>query len=103
MLVLFIAACFVAAGAGAVFTCSSVSNWYPTLRKPSWNPPAWIFRPVWTVLDRMMAIAAWLVWRSHGFHDGAGALIDYRLRLHSISPALAIGDYRLGTAVPVRR
>jgi len=46
MLALFIAVCFVAAGAGAGFTSSSVSNWYPTLRKPSWNPPAWIFGPV---------------------------------------------------------
>jgi translocator protein len=71
MLVLFIAVCFLAAGAGAGFTSSSVSNWYPAFRKPSWNPPAWIFGPVWTVLYLMMAIAAWLVWRRRGFDGGA--------------------------------
>lgn len=81
MLALFIAVCFVAAGAGAGFTSSSVINWYPTLRKPSWNPPAWIFGPVWTVLYLMMAIAAWLVWRSRGFHEGAGPLGMFALQL----------------------
>jgi hypothetical protein len=43
MLALFIAVAFAAAGLGAFFTSTSLSNWYPTLRKPSWNPPAWIF------------------------------------------------------------
>ena len=81
MLALFIAVCFVAAGAGAGFTSSSVSNWYPTLRKPSWNPPAWIFGPVWTVLYLMMAIAAWLVWRRRGFGGAGGALGFFALQL----------------------
>jgi hypothetical protein len=60
MLALFIAVCFLAAGAGAVFTGSSVSTWYPTLRKPSWNPPAWIaeetFSPYRIVLARIAMV-----------------------------------------------
>ena len=74
MLVFFIAVTFVAAGLSAFFTSTSVSNWYPTLRKPSRNPPGWIFGQIWTVFYLMMAIAAWLVWRKQGFDGAAGAL-----------------------------
>jgi benzodiazapine receptor len=49
---------------------------YQRLRKPSW-----IFGPVWTVPYLMMAIAAWLVWRSRGFRDGTGALGIFALQL----------------------
>lgn len=45
-------------------TQSSISDWYPTLVKPSWNPPNWVFGPVWTILYIMMAVAAWLVWKA---------------------------------------
>ena len=60
---LFAAICLSVAGLGAIFTAGAVRDWYPTLQKPSWNPPAWLFGPVWTILYLMMAIAAWIVWR----------------------------------------
>jgi translocator protein len=81
MLALFIAITFAAAGLGAFFTGTSVSNWYPTLRKPSWNPPAWIFGPVWTALYLMMAVAVWLVWRKRGFDGATAALGLFALQL----------------------
>jgi tryptophan-rich sensory protein len=38
--------------------------WFEALQKPSWNPPGYLFGPVWTVLYLLMGISAWLVWKS---------------------------------------
>ena len=59
----FIAICLLTGALGGWVTSQSVAEWYPTLNKPAWNPPAWIFAPVWTTLYVMMAVAAWLVWK----------------------------------------
>jgi tryptophan-rich sensory protein len=59
---LALACCYGAAAVGGLLTAQAVDGWYPTLAKPSWNPPAWVFGPVWTVLYGMMAVAVWLVW-----------------------------------------
>lgn len=63
-LVVCVAACMMISTAGALVTLSSVSDWYANINKPSWNPPNWIFGPVWTTLYLMMAFSSWLVWRS---------------------------------------
>ncbi|MBW2996610.1 tryptophan-rich sensory protein [Candidatus Woesearchaeota archaeon] len=53
---------FIASAIGSLFTASSVSTWYADLVKPSFNPPGWIFGPVWTLLYLLMGIALYLVW-----------------------------------------
>lgn len=58
----FLGISFVIAALGGAATSSSVSTWYQTLVKPTWNPPAWVFGPVWTLLYTLMAVAAWRVW-----------------------------------------
>ena len=47
--------------AGAA-TARSVRDWYPSLRKPWFNPPNWLFAPAWFVLYVLMGIASWRVW-----------------------------------------
>ena len=61
-LIIFIVLCFSAAAIGTFSTADSLRTWYPTLRKPSWNPPSKVFAPVWTILYAMMAVAGWMVW-----------------------------------------
>lgn len=63
-LVIALAVPFLAAAIGAQATDRSVNTWYRTLRKPTWNPPSWVFGPVWSTLYTLMGIASWLVWRS---------------------------------------
>ena len=47
---------------GSFFTIDSISGWYTTLNKPFFNPPNWIFGPVWTILYILMGCALYLVW-----------------------------------------
>jgi benzodiazapine receptor len=47
---------------GSVFTAPAVRDWYPIINKPSWNPPSWLFAPVWTTLFILMGVAFYLVW-----------------------------------------
>ena len=59
----FIALCLGVGALAGLVTAPAVAEWYPTLVKPWWRPPNWLFGPAWTVLYIMMAVAAWLVWR----------------------------------------
>lgn len=46
-------------------------EWFSSLLKPTWNPPSWVFGPVWTALYAIMALALWLVLRETGAHPDA--------------------------------
>ncbi len=80
-LVISLLVCFGGSAVGSAFTISEISGWYAELVKPSFNPPNWIFGPVWSLLFLMMAIAAWLVWRRWGFAAASTALICFAVQL----------------------
>ena len=53
---------FLAGGIGSYFTAPAIDTWYSTLEKPFFNPPNFVFGPVWSVLYLMMGISLYLVW-----------------------------------------
>ncbi len=48
-----------------LLTNTQNNAWYDTIVKPSWNPPGYLFGPVWTTLYLLMAISLWIVWKSN--------------------------------------
>ncbi len=91
-LVLFIAAAFAAASVGALFTPGA---WYAELTKPTWNPPAWVFAPVWTLLYISIGVSGWLVWRRTGLvANAAFAVFAVQLVLNATWSWLFFGLHR---------
>jgi benzodiazapine receptor len=62
----FIGAAFIAGAIGSWATFQNVRTWFPLLEKPDWNPPSWVFGPVWTTLYVLMGVAIWRAWRTDG-------------------------------------
>lgn len=89
--------CFAASAVGSLFT---PGEWYASLQKPSWNPPNWIFGPIWITLYAMMALAAWLVWKRGGWHAQRRALALFlvQLALNAAWTALFFGLKNPGLA-----
>ena len=61
-IVICVAICLTVGYLSSIVTQSSIQTWYPTIEKPSFNPPNWVFAPVWTLLFIFMGIAAGLIW-----------------------------------------
>jgi len=94
----FVALTLAVGVSGAAATAEAVREWYPTISKPSWNPPAWIFGPVWTTLYVLMALAAWRVWRRDGW-GVALALFLVQLAFNAAWSPLFFGLRRMDLAL----
>lgn len=98
-LAFFVFLCFGVAALGSRYTASSVDTWYTTLQKPAWNPPRWVFGPVWSFLYLAMAFAAWLVWRQKGFAGVALSLFFVQLFFNFLWSFLFFGLQNPGLAM----
>lgn len=76
-LLVSIAVSFAAGGIGSLATMPNIPTWYVALEKPFFNPPNWVFGPVWTLLYILMGVSLYLVWTSKG--KKASKLTAYRL------------------------
>jgi tryptophan-rich sensory protein len=92
----------VVGGLGGIATASAIPTWYQGLDKPAWNPPNWVFGPVWTLLYVLMGVAAWLVWRQ-GWDNpqvrGALAIFGVQLLLNLFWSLIFFGLRSPGWAV----
>jgi benzodiazapine receptor len=96
ILILFssIIVCQLAGFIGSIFTTPAIPRWYANINKPSFNPPNWVFAPVWTTLYLLMGIALFLVLRK-GFNEKgikiAVAVFALQLVLNSLWSYLFFG------------
>ena len=93
-LIISVAVCLAIGFFGSIATMPSIPTWYAGLQKPAFNPPVWIFGPVWTALFIMMGIAAFLVW-DKGIEDNnvkiALAIFGCQLALNLLWSVLFFG------------
>jgi benzodiazapine receptor len=97
----FIGLCLTIAAIGARFTVPSIGTWYRALQKPFFNPPDWIFGPVWTVLYLMIAFAGWRAWRSRHAAGAGTRMTVYgaQLALNLAWSIIFFGDRMIGLAL----
>ena len=64
-----------------MFTAQAVPEWYSTLNRPSFNPPNWVFGPVWTTLYILMGISFFLIWKQDTSQERNRAIILFFVQL----------------------
>lgn len=97
-LVLFLL--LVVAGGLLIGWLTAPNQWYAKLQKPSFNPPNWLFGPVWTILYVLIAIAGWRVWRQ----EPSGLAMKSwwtQLALNFAWSPVFFGAHRIGVALGV--
>jgi benzodiazapine receptor len=103
-LIISIVICNSAGFIGSIFTTSALPTWYNSLEKPSFNPPSWVFGPVWITLYTLMGISAYLVWRQ-GIHNSqvktAFIIFSVQLFLNAIWSPIFFGLRALFAALVV--
>ena len=99
LLLVCIILCELAGASGAIFTVKSVSTWYKKLKKPSINPPSWVFGPMWTLLFALMGVSLYLVINSRvSFFSGEIFIFAVQFVFNILWSILFFGMKRPGYA-----
>ena len=86
----------------ANITKTGEGSWFRSLDKPSWNPPAWVFAPVWTTLYILMGLAFYLIWKSNAprhFTRPAMVLWIMQLVFNFFWTIIFFGQHQIGWAL----
>ena len=97
MLFALLAATLAVGFVASLVTVPNSPGWYAGLHKPSFNPPNWLFAPVWTALYVLMAVAAWRVWRKAGLRPLG--LYAMQLALNGAWSFIFFGAHAVGAAL----
>lgn len=104
-ILIFVVVCELAGVIGSLFTMPSIPGWYAGLVKPPFNPPAWVFAPVWTILYALMGLSAYLVYaKGPGRKETRRALAVFagQLLLNALWSVVFFGAHLiLGAAVVI--
>lgn len=97
----FLILCFAVAVVSSIFSAHNIPIWYAGLIKPPLNPPNWVFAPVWTTLYALMAIAAWLVWKTRpsGCRRHGLRLFYVQLAMNLLWSWIFFSRHQIGTAL----
>lgn len=85
---------------GMQATTPALPNWYAALQKPYWNPPSWVFGPVWAALYLCIAISGWKIWNSTPlkFRDPAMKWWGVQMALNALWSPLFFGMHLIAIA-----
>ena len=75
-LIFFVLISLIAGTSASLFTEPNIASWYASLAKPDFNPPNWLFAPVWTTLYILMGVAAARVWNQRDHEDRKGLPVE---------------------------
>ncbi len=84
LIIKFIVSLFLPLGVGFIagmFTAKAIPSWYATLNRPSFNPPNWLFGPVWTTLYILLGISLFLIWKQNESKERNIAIVVFLVQL----------------------
>ena len=88
--VILVIICEIIGFTSGIATADGVTNWFQTLQKPFFNPPSWLFAPVWTTLYALMGISAALVW-----HQGTDNSKEQIFEMDNDNVRIALGFFAI--------